>query len=72
MSWVPLFTPFLMVARAASEPPWWEVVGTGALMIATIAGELWLAGRAFKAGALSNSKFDVRYFFASLAGRAET
>jgi ABC-2 type transport system permease protein len=71
LSWIPLFTPFLMVARAASGPPWWEVAGTAFLMMVTIAGELWLAGRAFRAGALSNAKFDPRYFFASLMGRGD-
>ena len=70
LSWIPTFTPFLMAARAASQPPVWEVLGTGALLLAVIAGEVWLAGRAFRAGALSTSRFDVKYFFASLVGRA--
>lgn len=69
LSWVPLFTPFMMAARAAAEPPWWEVAATGTLLIATIAAELWLAGRAFKAGALSTTRFDLRLFFSALAGR---
>jgi ABC-2 type transport system permease protein len=72
LSWVPLFAPFLMAARAANEPPLWEVIGTGSLLIATVAAEVWIAGRAFKAGALSTSRFDVRYFFASLMGRSAT
>ena len=33
LSWIPLFTPFLMVARAASHPPLWQVAGTLALMV---------------------------------------
>jgi ABC-2 type transport system permease protein len=70
LSWVPIFTPFLMASRAAMQPPVWEVFGTGLLLVATIAGEVWLAGRAFRAGALSTSRFDVRYFFASLLGRS--
>jgi ABC-2 type transport system permease protein len=69
LSWVPLFTPFIMGARAASEPPVWEVIGTGVILVATIAGEVWVATRAFRAGALSTSRFDIRYFLASLAGR---
>ena len=72
LSWFPLFAPFLMAARAANEPPVWEILGTGAILIATIAGEVWIAGRAFKAGALSTSRFDIRYFFASLMGRGAT
>ena len=70
LSWVPLFTPFLMAARVASEPPAWQVFGTGALLVAVIALELVVAVRAFRAGALSSGAFDARCFFASLAGRA--
>ena len=69
LSWIPTFTPFLMAARAATDPPVWEIFGTGALLLATIAAEVWLAGRAFRAGALSTSRFELRHFFASLAGR---
>lgn len=69
LSWIPPFTPFLMAARAASGPPIWQVVGTGGLLAATVALELWCAGRAFRAGALSTSRFDAKLFFASLAGR---
>jgi ABC-2 type transport system permease protein len=70
LSWVPLFTPFLMAARVASEPPAWQIFGTGALLVAVIALELVVAVRAFRAGALSSGAFDIRRFFASLAGRA--
>jgi ABC-2 type transport system permease protein len=69
LSWVPPFTPFLMAARAASGPPWWQVVGAGALLVATTGLEMLAAGRAFRAGALSSSRFEPRLFFASLIGR---
>ena len=38
LSWVPPFTPFLMVARAANDPPLWQIAGTLALMAAATAG----------------------------------
>lgn len=60
LSWIPPFTPFLMTARAAGEPPLWEVLGTGALMLATVAVVVWLSGRAFRAGALSTGKIDLK------------
>jgi ABC-2 type transport system permease protein len=60
LSWFPPFTPFLMTARAASEPPLWQVLGTGALMAATVALVVWIAGRAFRAGALSTGKIDLK------------
>jgi ABC-2 type transport system permease protein len=69
LSWVPVFTPFMMAARAASDPPLWQVAGTGALMFATTAFELWVAGPAFKSGALSSGRFEIRNFFATLARR---
>ncbi len=69
LSWVPIFTPFMMAARAASDPPLWQVAGTAAVMFATTALELWVAGPAFKSGALSTGRFELKTFFASLARR---
>ncbi len=69
LSWVPPFTPFLMAARAASGPPIWQVAGTGALLVAVTGLEMLAAGRAFRAGALSSSRFEPRLFFASLFGK---
>lgn len=60
LSWFPPFTPFLMTARAASEPPMWQVLGTGVLMAATVALVVWISGRAFRAGALSTGKIDLK------------
>jgi ABC-2 type transport system permease protein len=69
LSWVPVFTPFMMAARAASDPPLWQIAGTAAVMFATTGLELWVAGPAFKSGALSSGRFEIRNFFASLARR---
>lgn len=66
LSWVPPFTPFLMTARVASEPPWWEILGTGLLMAVTVALVVWIAGRAFRAGALSTEKVDFKGLVARL------
>jgi ABC-2 type transport system permease protein len=71
LSWIPPFTPFLMAARAASGPPLWQVIGTAAVMFATTALELWIAGRAFRTGALSSGRFDVKLLLAGIAGRGE-
>jgi len=68
LSWIPPFTPFLMTARAASQPPIWEVLGTGALMLATVGVVVWLAGRAFRAGALSTGKVDLKGLIAKIRG----
>ena len=71
LSWIPPFTPFLMAARAASDPPLWQVIGTVALMFATTALELWVAGRAFRTGALASGRFDFKLLLAGVTGRGE-
>ena len=60
LCWVPPFTPFMMMVRAASGPTLWELVGTGLGMTAFVAVTLWLSGKAFRAGALSTSKLDPK------------
>ncbi|HWA62062.1 MAG TPA: ABC transporter permease [Caulobacteraceae bacterium] len=69
LAWVPIFTPFIMAARAAVDPPWWQVAGTTVIMFAVTGLELWVAVPAFKSGALSTGRFDIRVFFASLMRR---
>jgi ABC-2 type transport system permease protein len=49
-SWIPLFTPFLLLVRAPSGLSWIEIAGMGAMMLATVALLLFLAARVFKAG----------------------
>ena len=66
LSWVPLFTPFLMMARAAGELPWWEIAGTLVLMAVTTVLVVQLAGRAFHAGALSTSKPSMKALMSGL------
>jgi len=71
LSWIPPFTPFLMAARAASGPPLWEIAGTTAMMFAVTALELWVAGRAFRTGALASGRLDLRLLVAGAMGRGE-
>lgn len=68
LSWVPFFTPFLMSARAPSEPPMFEVVGTMAGMFAFALFMVWVAGRAFRAGALSDVKLSWKSFAGAIRG----
>ena len=62
MSWIPFFTPFLMPARAPADPPPVEVFGTMGGMFATALLMVWIAGRAFRAGALSDVKLSWKTF----------
>lgn len=68
LSWVPFFTPFLMSARAPSDPPMVEVIGTLVGMFATALLMVWLAGRAFRAGALSDVKLSWKSFLSAVRG----
>jgi ABC-2 type transport system permease protein len=65
LSWIPLFTPFLMPARAPASPPLIEVVGTLLGMVAMAAVMVWIAGRAFRAGALVTGKVDFKQIIAA-------
>ena len=68
MSWVPLFTPFLMIARLPSEPPLIEIIGAMAGMFAFALLMVWIAGRAFRAGALSDVKLNWKSFARAIRG----
>lgn len=52
-SWVPLFTPFLLLIRAPSGLSWIEIVGMGGVMIVAVVIVLWLAARLFRAGVVN-------------------
>ena len=45
LTWIPLYTPFTLMNRAAADPPVMELVGATLLMIATAVLLLWSAGR---------------------------
>ena len=68
MSWIPFFTPFLMSVRAPADPPLLEIAATMIGMFAFAALMVWLAGRAFRAGALSDVKLNWRSFAAAIRG----
>ncbi len=52
-SWIPLFTPFLLLIRAPAGLDWIEIAGQGALMLLAVAVVLFLAARLFKAGVIN-------------------
>ncbi|MGH1422015.1 MAG: ABC transporter permease [Hyphomonas sp.] len=51
-TWIPLFTPFLLILRMPTDPPLWEVVAQLALMAVTTALIMWGATRVYRAGAV--------------------
>lgn len=52
LTWIPLYTPFTMMNRAAADPPLGELVGATLLMIVTALLLLWSAGRILRIGML--------------------
>jgi len=56
MSWIPLYTPFAMLARLGSGVPVWEIAGTTVVMVAFVIFELWWLGRVFRDNLLNTGQ----------------
>jgi ABC-2 type transport system permease protein len=56
LSWLPPFTPFVMMNRAAFPPGLFTYVGTTVLMVISIYFALRLAARIFETGVLMTGK----------------
>jgi ABC-2 type transport system permease protein len=52
-SWVPIFTPFLLLIRAPAGLPWIEIAGMGAMMFGAVVVILLLAAQIFRAGVVN-------------------
>ena len=52
LSWIPIYTPYVMMNRAAADPPMFDRVGTLILLVLTTITMLWLSGRIFRIGIL--------------------
>ena len=69
LSYVPIFTPFLMPLRLAQPLPWWEIALTlfDMLLVATLM--INLGRRAFKQGALTGGKLTWGTVFRLASGK---
>ena len=56
MSFIPLFTPFVMMNRAAGPPPLWEYLATTVLMLVSVYLAVRGAGKVFRIGILMTGK----------------
>ncbi len=57
LSMVPFFSPTLMMMRiAVVNPPLWQILLSMAIMVATIFGCVWVAGRIYRVGILMYGK----------------
>jgi len=52
----PLFSPIIMPARLAFDPPWWQIVLSIILMLATVWFFIWITSRIYRVGILMYGK----------------
>jgi ABC-type Na+ efflux pump permease subunit len=52
LTWLPPFTPFVMMNRAAQPPEPWVYVGTTLLLLASIGAAVWAGAKVFRIGIL--------------------
>jgi len=53
LTWIPLYTPFAVLARLGAGIPTWEMLGSGATLLLFIVIEIVALGRIFRASLLS-------------------
>ena len=56
LTWVPIWTPFAVLARLGLGIPAWEVIGSGVVLLAFAAVEIVLLGRLFRASLLAQGQ----------------
>jgi ABC-type Na+ efflux pump permease subunit len=56
LTWIPIWTPFAILARLGTGIPTWEVLGAGLLLAAFVALELIMLGRLFRASLLAQGQ----------------
>jgi ABC-type Na+ efflux pump permease subunit len=56
LTYIPPFTPFVMMNRAAGPPPLWEYVATTILLVVSILLAFWVAAKVFRVGILMTGK----------------
>lgn len=56
LSFIPPFTPFVMMNRAAGPPALWEYIVSTLLLIAAVVFALWAAAKVFRIGILMTGK----------------
>lgn len=71
MTWIPIWTPFAVLARLGTGIPAWEVIGSGLLLAAFVALQLLLLGRLYRASLLAQGqKPTLKELAARLRGRS--
>ncbi len=56
LTWIPIWTPFAVLARLGMGIPTWELIGAGVLLAAFVAIEIVFIGRLFRASLLAQGQ----------------
>ena len=56
LTYIPLYTPFLMMNRAGGPPPAWEYFASSALILVSLVIAFWAAAKVFRVGILMTGK----------------
>ena len=60
LTWIPIYTPYAVMMRAAADPPLWEIIGATALMLAFAIVLARIMGRIFRQAILQASPPKMR------------
>lgn len=60
LTWIPIYTPYAIMMRAAADPPLWEIIGATALMLAFAVFLMRTMGRIFRQAILQASPPKMR------------
>lgn len=60
LTWIPIYTPYAVMMRAASDPPMWEILGATALMLFFAIFMMRIMGRIFRQAILQASPPKMR------------
>ena len=70
LTWVPFFTPFVLMNRMAGDPPMAQLVGGYALILASVTFAIWFSGRIFQNGILRTGQPPKLLEFLKLARKS--
>ncbi|MGE0408216.1 MAG: ABC transporter permease, partial [Amphiplicatus sp.] len=70
LTWIPIYTPYAVMMRAASDPPIAEIVGATAFMLAFAVVLIRVMGRIFKSAILNASPAKARDVWRLVRGEA--
>lgn len=71
LTWIPIYTPYAVMMRAAADPPLWEIIGATILMLAFAVFLARIMGRIFRQAILQASPPKAKEIWALARGKGE-